>query len=567
MHLRKHDLRFILVFLFFFLALFIFAIKLTLIQVFRSEHLAALAKKQQNHYVELEPVRGAILDRNLRPLAFNIPVDSLYANPKTMTAEDKKRAIQQLPAILQMSSGDISDRVGKNKYFVWMKRKLSAEEAKQVNNLRIRGLGFRKESKRFYPNGSLAAHVIGFASVDNDGLEGLELFYNKELKGSSGWMRILRDAHQRELMLERDYFLAKNGYHVVLTIDETIQYLAESALEKAMKKHNAKGASIIVIDVKTGEILAFANLPTYNLDHAAQSPVANRTNRAISFFYEPGSVFKIVTAAAALEEEQFVETDKIFCENGSYKVANHILHDHRPHGTLTFREVFEMSSNIGVTKIAQKLGPEIIYKYGKRFRFGELTGIDMYGEVAGYLKPVSQWSKTSIGAIPIGQEVVVTPLQLIYAMAAIANDGVMMKPSFVKAIKDGQEKIIRSFEPQVAGRVISVETARRLTEILVGVTENGTAPQAKIQGIRVAGKTGTAQKVVGGAYSHSQFYATFMGYAPADNPQLAAIVVFDEPHPSYFGGTVAAPVFQEVIENSLKYLQTLDAPALTAVKR
>lgn len=559
---RKYILRFTFFFLFLIGSLLIFSFKLIFIQIFRSGYLSSLAERQHNYFMELEPIRGGIFDRHLKPLAVNVPVYSLFANPRFMTRADKEKAIKDLSSLLQLDSRFLKSRLNKNKYFVWLKRKMSFEEVEKVKNLNIRGLDFIAESKRYYPNGELAAHVLGFAGIDNEGLEGLELLHNKILRGEYGWKRILRDAKQEELIIA-DHFLApRHGMDLVLTLDETIQYLTERALNEAMLKHHAKAATMIVMDIKTGEILALANRPTYNLSEAFKSNIENRTNRAVAYVYEPGSVFKIVTAAAALEEKKFVENAKIFCENGEYRVANHTLHDHHPHGMLTFKEVFEQSSNIGVTKIAQKLSPSVIYQYGRRFRFGIKTDIDLLGEVPGKLKPPSVWSKTSIGAIPIGQEVTVTPLQLVCAMAAIANDGVYMRPFVVKYIKDQKGEIIRAFEPQEVEGVITSETAQRVKEILVGVTENGTGKMAKINGMRVAGKTGTAQKVINGVYSHDHFYATFIGFAPADHPRLAAVVVFDEPHPSYFGGTVAAPVFKEVIENSLKYLSTTETLTL-----
>jgi cell division protein FtsI (penicillin-binding protein 3) len=453
------------------------------------------------------------------------------------------------------SEQSVKDRLSRDKYFVWLKRKITKDTADHIESLKINGLGFRKESKRFYPNKGLAAHVIGFAGLDNQGLEGLEMYYDKELKGKSGHMQILRDARQRELMIEKVYVAPQDGLDVVLTIDETIQYITEQALFDAIQENNAKAGTVIVMEVTTGEILALANYPSYDLDHVERSDVAARTNRAISFIYEPGSVFKIVAASAALEEGRFTETDKIYCENGEYRIANHILHDHVRHGTLTFREVFEQSSNIGVAKIAQKLGPDTIYRYAKRFRFGELTGINLNGEVAGVLKPPSQWSKTTIGAIPIGHEVTTTPLQMLSALAAVANDGVYMKPFVVKYIKDRNGELIREFQPTIVDRVISAETARRVKDILRGAVEIGTGKKAIIKGVTVAGKTGTAQKIENGNYSHSSYYATFMGFAPVEAPRLAAIVVFDEPRPRYFGGTVSAPVFKEVVERSLKYLE------------
>lgn len=561
MQTNQHGLRFSLVFLFLVICLVVFAVKLVFIQVFGSSYLAAIAEQQHNHSIELEPIRGTIYDRNLRPLALNVPVYSLYANPRFMTAKNKAAAIANLSSLLKIDPTSLQEKLNKRKYFVWIKRKLPLEVVEKIKQQKISGLGFLNESKRYYPNKSLSAHVIGFAGIDNNGLEGMEMVYDKELKGVAGWARMIRDAKQRDLLIEKSYIAPQDGFHLVLTIDETIQYIAERSLEESYLKTNAIAATIIVMDVKTGEILAWANRPTYNLEDASNSSLESRTNRALSYVYEPGSVFKIVTAAAALEEKAFVETDKIFCENGAYRVANHILHDHQPHGTLTFRQVFEQSSNIGVTKIAQKLGPNIIYQYAKKFRFGQKTNIDMKGEVEGNLKHPSQWSKTSIGAIPIGHEVTVTPLQMLAAMSTVANKGAYMRPFVVKYMKDNQDEIVKSFSPQMVDQVITPETAKRLTEILVGAVENGTAQKAKIPGMRVAGKTGTAQKIVGGNYSHSQFYATFVGFAPVDNPRLAVIVILDDPHPNHFGGTVCAPVFKEVVENSLRYLETTEAVA------
>jgi cell division protein FtsI (penicillin-binding protein 3) len=557
-YFRKYPLRFSVIFITLIGSLSFFSVKLLLIQIFRSDHLAKLASRQHNYFVEIEPVRGGIYDRRMRPLAFNVTVYSLFANPRSMGEEDKRRAIHELPELLGMDPAEIEGRLSRNKFFVWIGRKLDKTLADRIAGLKIRGLGFRKESKRYYPNGSLAAHVIGFAGVDNQGLEGLELRYNNILKGESGQTWILRDARQRELMIEEDFFPPRDGFKLILTVDETIQYIAETALNRAVAQHKAAGGSVVVMDVRTGEILALANYPTYSLENLKASSVESRTNRAISFVYEPGSVFKVITAAAALEEKAFKEEDKIFCENGNYRIANHTLTDHTPHGTLSFREVIKVSSNIGTVKVAQKLGPEVIYRYGRRFRFGEKTNIDLLGEVGGWLKRPAQWSKTTIGAIPIGYEITVTPLQLVCAITAVANGGLYMKPLVVKAIKDQHDQLIKEFEPEIVDRVISGETARRLRDILVEAVETGTGKRARIPGVSVAGKTGTARKVVNGAYAPGKYYASFIGFAPADNPRLAAVVVIDEPRPSYFGGTVSAPVFKEMIENSLKYLEVQD---------
>ena len=554
MHIRKRSLRFSCIFLALITFLLYFTFRLLMIQFFRSSHLAALAAKQQSHYIKLEPVRGTIFDRKLRPLAVNVTVYSLFANPRIMTPENIQRALDELPGIVNISKDSLSEQLGKDKYFVWLARKLPKDQMEKIRELKIRGLDFKKESKRYYPNGHLAAQILGFAGMDNKGLEGLELVHDKMLRGEPGWSHILRDARQRDLLIEKSFVPPKDGFSLVLTIDETIQYIVETALDKAFKAQNAKSATVVVMDPQTGEVLAMANRPTYDLGHASDSRPEDRINRAVALVYEPGSVFKIVVASAALEEEAFRETDKIFCENGTYKVGNRILHDHHPHGNLSFTEVIEQSSNIGVTKIAQKLTGPVFYKYAKRFRFGMNTGIDLLGEVNGVLKPTSQWSKTTISAMPMGHEVSVTPLQLACAISTIANGGIYMKPFVVKYIKDDKDVLIKSFEPQVVDRVLSDDTARRVKAILAGAVAEGTGQKAKIEGVAVAGKTGTAQKIVNGEYSHSKFYASFIGFAPVENPRIAVAVMFDEPHPYHYGGTVAAPVFKEIVENALKYL-------------
>jgi cell division protein FtsI/penicillin-binding protein 2 len=555
---QKHSLRFISVFFLLIFCLLFFCSKLILIQVFRSEHLSALAEKQHNHYIQLDPVRGTIYDRRMRKMALNVAVYSLYANPMQMTAADKTKAVAELSGRLGLNPVVVKERLAQRKYFVWLARKLPIDTAEQIRELKIKGLDFVRESKRYYPNQFLASHLIGFAGIDNDGLEGLELVYDHYLKGEPGWTQVLRDARQRDLLITKGFIPPKDGFDLVLTIDETIQYIAERALEKAFVQHKAQAASIIVLDPRTGEILAMANRPTYDLSEFSKSADSSRTNRSIAYVYEPGSVFKIVAVSAALEEGITHEDEKIFCENGNYRVGNHTLHDHHPHGTLSFREVIEQSSNIGTTKIAQRMGPEVFYRYAKRFRFGEATGIGLKGEVPGYLKPPTLWSKTSIGALPIGHEVTVTPLQMVCAIAAIANDGVYMKPYMVKYVQDKNGEVIHTFHPQVVDRVISEETAHRVADILKGAVERGTGKKTLIEGISVAGKTGTAQKVINGQYSHNKFYASFIGFAPVEDPRIAMVVVFDEPHPSHFGGTVAAPVFKEVLVDALRYLEIDD---------
>lgn len=543
--------RFRTVIIVFFLFFILCLARLFYIQLFKSQYLSNVANQQHNLYVELEPTRGAVYDRNLKPLALNISCDSLYASSRQI--KDKEKVIGKLRDVLGLDYKYLRNRIYRNKAFVWLARKISKEQADKIKKLNIDGLGFINESKRCYPNKNLLSHIIGFAGLDNVGLEGLELYYNDYLKGASGWAQVLRDARQNRLLWKK-IILPKDGYEIILTIDEFIQFIAERELDKAYRTFHAAGASVIVMNPKTGEILAMANRPSYDPNEAKETNLSFRRNRAVCDMFEPGSVFKIVTASAALEEGRFNESDRFFCENGSYRVSNHILHDHQPHGWLTFKEVIAESSNIGTTKIAQSLGPTTIYNYAKAFGFGRISGLDLPGEIPGVLKDTRFWSKTSIGAVPIGQEVGVTALQLACAISVIANGGLLMKPFVVKSIRHSGGEAIKEFIPQEVNRVISENTARRVKNILVSATEEGTGKLSRVADFKVAGKTGTAQKVENGLYSHRKYVASFIGFAPSDNPLIAVVVIVDEPRPYYFGGVVAAPVFKRIVQETVRYL-------------
>jgi cell division protein FtsI/penicillin-binding protein 2 len=576
---RRRRLIFFILFIVFLISL----ARLFFIQCFRNTYLIQLAQKQQNLFIRLEPRRGTIFDRNLRPQAINLSSESLYAVPHEI--KDKHQTAELLFPILKVESppgagfslAGLSDEVGQsylekrlnsNKGFVWLARKLPSKSVGKIKELNIAGLYFIKESKRTYPNLHIASHLIGFAGLDNKGLEGIELLYDEYLAGTSGWGVLLRDARQERLGLWEKLVLPSNGYNLILTIDEVIQFIVENELDRIMKEFKPYGGSIVVIDPLTGEILALANRPTFDLNRTSQTDDDIRRNRAITDLFEPGSVFKVITASAALEEGGASEQDRFFCENGAYRVANHTLHDHRPHGWLSFREVIEQSSNIGVTKIAQKIGGDLLYKYIKRFGFGAKLNIDLPGEIAGMIKHPEHWSSVSIGAIPIGQEVGVTVLQLASAISVIANQGKLMKPYVVREIQDELGLSIKQFSPQLLSWVVSPHTALRLTEILVGVIENGTGRAARIKDLRVAGKTGTAQKLEpNGRYSHRKFIASFIGFAPADNPRIAVAVTIDEPRPVYFGGVVCAPAFKNICENVLRYLETQELPTMELTRK
>lgn len=557
MHIGNYRRRTQAVFLFIILFLLLCAGRLFFIQIFRSSYLAAIAKKQHNLFVELEPRRGTIYDSGLKPLAVNILADSVYASANEISDRDKQTIIRQLSSILNVSRAYLRERLYRKKYFVWLARKISPQQAEAIRKLNIKGINFIKESKRCYPNGYLASHVIGFAGLDNKGLEGLELYYDTYLKGQPGWALFLRDARQNKLDLREKMIPPKDGDDLVLTIDEVIQYIAERELQEVFKTYHAKGASIIVIEPRSGAILALANRPSFDPNQYSGVTEDVKRNRLICDVFEPGSVFKIVSASGALEEKKISEEDRIFCENGSYKISTHILHDHRPHGWLTFRGVIEQSSNIGVSKVAQMLGNDLVYKYIKLFGFGSKLGIDLPGEVSGIAREPRLWSKVAIATIPMGQGIAVTTLQLAAEISIIANGGTLMKPYVVKEIRDKYGEAIKEFSPVMLHRVISADTADRIKKILVGVIKEGTGRRAKINGINAAGKTGTAQKIEpNGRYSHNKFIASFIGFAPAEDPLIAVAVSVDEPRPYYFGGVVAAPVFKNVVNDTLNYLKS-----------
>ena len=557
MYIRNYHRRVNAVFLIFFLLLVFCAFRLVFIHFFRGNYLASLARKQHNLFIELEPRRGAIYDTNLRPQAFNVAVDSVYAAPNEIPEKDKDKIAGQLAPILNTEYAKLKDKLSRKKSFIWLARKISPQQANAIKELKIKGIGFIKESKRSYPNGYLLSHVIGFAGIDNLGLDGIELRLNNYLKGEPGWALFLRDARQKKLDIWEKMVSPRDGFDVILTIDDVIQYIAERELDKAFKATHAKGASIVVMNPHTGEILALANRPTFDLNEYPGAPKDYLRDRAITDMFEPGSVFKIVTASAAIEEGKVSEDEKVYCENGAYKIAGHILHDHQPHGTLTFTEVIEQSSNIGTCKIAQIVGAENIYRYEKKFGFGIKSGIDLPGEISGSVKEPRFWSKTSITAVPMGHEVGVTALQLANAVSAIANGGNLMRPYVVREIRDKFGEEIVSNEPVFVNKVMSLDSAARVRKMLIGVVEKGTGKLARIPQVTVAGKTGTAQKIEpNGTYSHDKFVATFIGFTPAEDPVLAIAVVIDEPRPYYFGGVVSAPVFKNVAMDALRYLKS-----------
>ena len=556
MYTRIHRRKTVLVALSFLILLLVLSGRLITIQLFNSNNLTHLANMQHWTKRSIEPERGIIFDSGMRKLAMNKRMDSIYAD--SLKIKNRGEAASLLSPILGMDKDVLQERLGSGRPFVWLKRKVSDEVSRSVRGLKINGIGFIAESKRFYPHGELASHIIGFAGMDNNGLEGAELFYDGYLRGRQGWSLVERDAKRRLLSsYEKDNLDAIDGYNLVLTIDQVVQYIAEKAIEKAFEDWKPNSAAIIVMNPKNGDILAMANRPAFDPNLFNNFSADTRRNRSITDIYEPGSTFKVITASSVLEEGLVHLHERFFCENGAYRVTGgHVLHDHVPHGWLTFEEIIDESSNIGVYKVAARIDGGRFYRYLKDFGFGEIAGIDLPGEAKGIVYPRNKWSKLSMMALPMGHEIGVTSLQMLCAVSTIANKGVLIKPRIASSIKDKDGNVIKSYKPEERRRVVSEDTARLVTEILVKAVEDGTGVNARLNGYRAAGKTGTAQKIEpNGEYSHTKFVASFIGFAPADAPVISIAVVIDEPKGSYYGGTVAAPVFKYVASELLKYLE------------
>ncbi len=565
--IRLSKQRSLAVFLFFLSALILLLGRLAYLQLFHAPSLQSLAKNQSDLMIQLEPVRGKIVDRKNRELALDVRLDSLYAESRNI--QNKEELAAKLSKILGFSESYILERLRRDKMFVWIVRRIPAAQTRAIQELKIQGLGFVKESMRVYPKNKTACQLIGFTGIDNNGLEGVELDTDSLLKGVPGWRLSQRDAKQRELISkELETVPPVNGYNVHLAIDEVVQFITEKELAAACEKHSALGGSIVVMDPKTGDVLAMATYPLYDLNNARNAKPEHRRNRAVTDLYEPGSVFKAITLSGILEEKTISLEEKFHCENGSWAVAGKVLHDHKGHGVMSLREIIEKSSNIGTVKAAMKQGQDRIYKYIKLFGFGEKTRIALPGEISGIVPHPRSWSRSSIINIPIGHGVAVTTVQLAAGFAAIANDGVLMKPRILAYIDDENGHVIKKFETEKTRRVISKEAALQVRTVLEGVVSRGTGKKAAVAGFKSAGKTGTAQKLLpGGGYSHDAFIASFVGFVPYDEPRLVIAVSIDEPRPVYYGGEVAAPVFSKIAGQVLSYWQVppIILPAAKAV--
>ena len=532
------------------------------LQVLSGEKLKTLAQRQHTTTLQLHPERGMIYDRNGEKLAMSVLADSVCADPTRIV--DPAKASRQIAAVLNQNSSDVFKKISEPKSFCWLARKISPEQAARVEAVDIEGVFLIKEPKRFYPNGQLAAHLIGFAGFDAEGLEGLEKKYDDTLKGNPEKLTWARDAKGKKLFLhvERDRSNKDESANLVLTIDSRIQFLVETHLKEAVLNKGAKGGIAVVMDPKTGEILAMANEKAFNPNNIKGLTADVWRNRAITDSIDPGSTFKPFLVAGALEEKIVKESDQFYCEDGYYTVANRVIREanRKRHGYLSVREILKYSSNIGSAKIADKLGKDKYYAYIKNFGFGSKTGIDLAGEAAGVLRPAKDWTKVDTAAIAFGQGISVTAIQLISAMSAIANNGVLMKPFIVRGLTDKNNNPIKMYAPETVRRVVSPATAKRLTAMLTEVVgaEDGTGKNAHIINVAVAGKTGTAQKFdfARGVYSSERVRTSFIGFFPSDNPQVVILVILDEPARDKWGGVAAAPVFKNIGEQILNCVKT-----------
>lgn len=534
-------------------AFFSLILRLVALQIMSGENLASDAENLHNTIIKIQARRGKIFDRNGSPLALNIPSYEIFWR-RISNVIDKEK-LGELFTLAGQNWSDVEKKINRGTNFIYLTRSADEEFLNLVKKNLTTGIEWIENERRVYPCGKLASHVLGFVGTDG-GLEGVEGDYEDYLKGKSGFKLAERDAKGNILYKLDKLSSLGSGCDIYLTIDKIIQYIVESELEKIQQKFEPKSIVAIALEPNTGKILAMASSPSYDPNQFEKSPISTFRNRNITDFYEPGSIFKIITASAALEERVFSPKDRIFCEHGEYKIAGHTIHDVHSYGWLTFKEALSYSSNIAFTKIGQKLGEKELYQYIKKFGFGGKTGIDLKGEVNGLLRNVSDWSALSIGAIPFGQEIGVTPIQMVSAVAAVANSGVLMRPFAVDEIVNDKGTIIKKNYPIIRRRVISDEFAKLLTDLLVDVVNNGTGKPAAITGYSVAGKTGTSQKyILGEGYSRIKFVSSFVGYAPAYNPRIVLLLMVDEPNGAYYGSQVAAPSFKNIMEKTLRYLE------------
>ncbi|ACL04827.1 Peptidoglycan glycosyltransferase [Desulfatibacillum aliphaticivorans] len=563
----------------------IIAGRLVELHVLDKSFLSKKAKSQYSQSVETQPKRGVIYDAQYRELGVNLDVAKVAVRPGLI--KDAKAAGKILASYLDRSAAEFQKELeNKDRAYIYVDKRVSTATAQAVKkewdaakasfeyngpgrNPNIPSLELEEDASRFYPNLGLGAQVLGFCGAEGHGLEGLEYKYDDLLTGKGSKWTILKDAMGRSFARERQTYSKKTGDNLVLTLDRTVQYIAEEALAEAVEKFQAKSGIAVVMVPDTGAILAMANAPLYNPNAISEYSFSDWRNRAVTDTFEPGSTLKIFMAAAAVESGKCGPNSIFYCEQGNYKIGPNVVHDTHPHSWLSLQQIVKVSSNIGAVKVGEKIGPDFLFRTLDAFGFGKKLGVDCPGEASGMLRPHNQWTAIDAGTIAFGQGVSVTGLQLASAVSAIANGGVLMRPRLVQAITNSKGRLVESFQPEPLERAVSEETAQVVARIMKTVTtEGGTGTQAALDGYRVCGKTGTAQKPAAkGGYEDNKYIASFVGFAPLSNPAVTVVVVIDEPTTDHYGGVVAAPAFREIMQKTLHYLKVapeVDTTHLTA---
>jgi cell division protein FtsI/penicillin-binding protein 2 len=589
---RAHRIRMIVIASVLVVAMCALGYRIYVLQILRNAELTQAVARMHDRKIKLPARRGMILDCNQNVLANSVPVRTIVIDPQAIRDEEIRRTklkqpiltsdlIQILSSQLLISKNEVQEKLKASGRYVVLRKKIPEDVARliqdQISQKKIRGVIFEDDQIRSYPNGSLMSHVVGFVNSEQLGMDGVESVMQTDLQGQEGWMKIVCDSRGRELVpFRKDEFPARDGYNVVLTLDQAVQNIVEQELDKGISQYHPDSAVVIVMRPATGEILALANRPTYD-PSSSEKQISAMKNRAVADLIEPGSTFKIVTIATALDQRIISLDDSFWCENGRFLYEGRYINDHEPLGNLNVTGILVHSSNIGAAKIALMLGNEKMYNGMWNFGFGQKAFGDSpsdrwQGEVRGILRPLRSWSKVSITHVAMGYEVGVTPLQMVTAMSALANGGDLMRPQIVKSVQKQDGTIVREFFPQVRRRVVDRKAAREITTALTQVvTKEGTAAKAAIPGFVVAGKTGTAHKVVNGQYAEKQYVSSFCGYFPAKQPELCVYVMFDNPKgKDYFGGAVAAPIFKTIGQRVASYMSikpTRNTTAETSVAR
>lgn len=540
-----------------------FSFRLIYLQMVKHEEYAGLAAEKHVYKQAIYAERGSIFDANDEVLAHNVPVQTVVADATHLN--NRAALIPVLSGALKLPANEVGEKLQGDRRYIVLKREVPASDAlalkEKLRASNLRGIYFERDSTRVYPNGAMLCHVLGFTDFEHHGIQGVEASMEEYLHGQDGYRYIEHNRAGQEMVLYRGQErAARNGFQVHLTIDLNLQNIVENELDVAMREYNPQKATVILMRPQTGEILAMANRPHFDLNERSEAKPEQMKNRAIIDMMEPGSTFKIVSAAAALNEHKVRPDTVIFCENGIWNFGGRPLHDHRSYGDLSVRDVLVKSSNIGAAKLAISVGDQKFYEYIRRFGFGERSGIELPGEIGGVIRPPQSWSRISITRIPMGHEVGVTPLQMTCAMATIANGGKLVTPRIVKSITAEDGRTVSTFSPVVLRQVIAPETARQIGDALRGVvSDRGTAAAAAVPGFTISGKTGTAQKVdPKGGYEPGKYVVSFSGYLPSEDPEFVGLVVLDDAHTATpelnYGGLVAGPIFSRIAEKAARYL-------------